>query len=159
MEPVTQPLDLPGAYGRPDQTLAWPDVRSMVERATHYWISTTRADGRPHVVPKDGIWLDDTLVFGGDTATVNHHNLSRDDRAVAHVGSGDDAVVVEGRASWLVPTDGQVRRLVAASSDKYGYAAPPEAYAAGVWALRPRRVFAWTRFPADATRFVFDDRQ
>ena len=44
MEPVTEPLDLPAAYGRPDRTLAWPDVRRMVERATHYWISTTRAD-------------------------------------------------------------------------------------------------------------------
>ncbi|MEV0388431.1 pyridoxamine 5'-phosphate oxidase family protein [Nonomuraea sp. NPDC050643] len=27
--------------------------------------ATVRADGRPHVVPVDGVWVDDRLYFGG----------------------------------------------------------------------------------------------
>ena len=57
--PVAEPLDLPAAYGTPQVTLAWGDVRARLVGATHYWLASVRADGRAHVVPLDGLWLDD----------------------------------------------------------------------------------------------------
>jgi hypothetical protein len=58
----------------------------------------------------------------------------------------------------LRPVDGAaVRkdRLVTASTDKYGYSPGRDAYAAGVWALQPRRVLAWNDLSKDASRFRF----
>jgi hypothetical protein len=48
-----------------------------------------------------------------------------------------------------------VDALLAASKRKYGYAPPADAYAGGVWRLRPAKVMAWTSLPVDATRFLF----
>ena len=41
-------------------TLAWPTVRQRLEQAARYWLVTTRPDARAHVVPVDGLWVDDT---------------------------------------------------------------------------------------------------
>jgi hypothetical protein len=54
-----------------------------------------------------------------------------------------------------VPSPELARRLIAASKAKYGYAAPAEAYTAGLWVLRPERARAWSAFPTDVTRFRF----
>lgn len=58
-EPIAELLELPKEYGRPEVALAWDDVRARLVAATQYWLATVRPDGRAHVVPLDGIWLDD----------------------------------------------------------------------------------------------------
>ena len=35
---------------------SWADVRAMLENAELFWISTVRADGRPHVTPLPAVW-------------------------------------------------------------------------------------------------------
>jgi nitroimidazol reductase NimA-like FMN-containing flavoprotein (pyridoxamine 5'-phosphate oxidase superfamily) len=117
-------------------------------------LATTRADGRPHVVPVDGLWLDDAWYYGGSPETVHSRTVQANPRVVVHIGDGATAVIVEGE---VVPTrqpPEMVRRLEAASRAKYGYAPPPGAYET-VRVLHPRRVLAWTAFPTDATRFRF----
>ncbi len=59
MEPRAEPLRLPTGYGTPSTTPDWAEVRSRLASAPQYWVITCRADGRPHVVPVDGPWLDD----------------------------------------------------------------------------------------------------
>ena len=34
----------------------WPEVESTLEGAELYWLTTVRADGRPHVTPLIGVW-------------------------------------------------------------------------------------------------------
>ncbi|WP_328475813.1 pyridoxamine 5'-phosphate oxidase family protein [Actinoplanes sp. NBC_00393] len=154
--PVAVPMTLPDDYGRPpDRLLAWADVSARLASAPRYWLATVRPDGRPHIVPTDGLWVDDALWFGGSTATVHHRNLLADGAAAAHVEDGARAVIVEGTAGLTTPTASQARELAALSKTKYGYAAPPEAYTAELWLLTPSRVLAWTEFPRDATRFTF----
>jgi nitroimidazol reductase NimA-like FMN-containing flavoprotein (pyridoxamine 5'-phosphate oxidase superfamily) len=63
----------------------------------HYWLATTRPDGRPHVVPLDGLWLDDAWFFGGSAETVKSRNLKANPRAVVHLDDSERAVIVEGR--------------------------------------------------------------
>ena len=63
-EPSASPLPLPPAYGKPTRPMAWSDADDLLTDSRVYWIASVRPDGRPHIVPSDGIWLDDALYFG-----------------------------------------------------------------------------------------------
>jgi nitroimidazol reductase NimA-like FMN-containing flavoprotein (pyridoxamine 5'-phosphate oxidase superfamily) len=155
-QPVAELLDLPPEYGVPEEPLAWAEVAERLTRAPHYWLATVRPDGRPHVVPLDGLWLEDAWYFGGSAATVKQRNLNANPRATLHLEDAASAVIVEGVCEEIAPDAELAARLAAASKAKYGFAPDPAAYmASGVWRLRPARVLSWRRFPRDATRFVF----
>ena len=155
-DPVAELLELPKEYGSPEVALAWDDVRARLVGATHYWLATTRPDGRPHVVPLDGVWLDDRWYFGGSAKTVKHRNLRANGRAVLHLEDAEQAVIVEGVCEQTFPAGELADRLSERSKSKYGYGPDPASYQkSGVWCLRPERVLSWHRFPRDATRFVF----
>jgi hypothetical protein len=155
MEPTAEPIRLPEGYGRTTTTLAWAAVRERLEQTPRYWLVTLRADGRPHAVPVDGLWLDDAWWYGGSPETLHQRNLRRDPRVVVHLEDTMAAVVLEGSMRLETPSPELADRMVAASRAKYGYAPPPGAYTAGAWALRPERARAWSAFPTDATRFRF----
>jgi nitroimidazol reductase NimA-like FMN-containing flavoprotein (pyridoxamine 5'-phosphate oxidase superfamily) len=155
MEPIAELIKLPDGYGAPVQALAWDDVRQRLERATHYWLATTRPDGRPHTVPIDAVWLEGACHFGGHAATVHQRNLRRNPLAALHLESATETVIAEGTAEWITPSAEGARRLAAVSREKYGYAPTPDTYTSGVWRLRPTVVLAWTALDRDATRFRF----
>jgi nitroimidazol reductase NimA-like FMN-containing flavoprotein (pyridoxamine 5'-phosphate oxidase superfamily) len=155
MEATAQLLVLPKEYGTPKVTLEWEAVRGRLESSERYWLATTRPDGRPHVIPIDGVWLDDRWYFGGAPQTVSMRNLRANQEIVVHLEDPMRAVILEGTAEWLEPSTEQATLLAELSNQKYGYDMHPEAYAKGVWALRPRRALAWTDFPKDCTRFLF----
>jgi hypothetical protein len=155
MEPIAERLDLPDGYGTANSTMAWEAVRERLEQAPRYWLVTTLRDGRAHVLPVDGLWLDDTWYYGGSPETLHQRNLERDPRVVVHLEDTVAAVILEGSMRRRTPTVDLAKRLAAASKAKYGYGPTPEMYAAGVWGLRPIRARAWTGFPGDATRFRF----
>jgi nitroimidazol reductase NimA-like FMN-containing flavoprotein (pyridoxamine 5'-phosphate oxidase superfamily) len=155
MQPTASHLHLPPGYGESSSLIAWDAVRQRLADAKHYWLATTRPDGRPHVVPVDGIWLDGAWYFGGHPNTVHQRNLRTNQQIAVHLDDATAVVVVEGRAEWITPSGKDAKRLAAASRAKYGFA-PPNGYRLGVWQLRPERVIAWQGFPADATRFTFD---
>ena len=59
-EPVT---DL-GAFSSDGVVAAeWDKALADLQGAEVYWLSTVRPDGRPHVTPLLGVWLDDALYF------------------------------------------------------------------------------------------------
>ena len=41
----------------------WQETRRLLEAAELFWISTVRADGRPHVTPLVAVWLDGAVHF------------------------------------------------------------------------------------------------
>lgn len=41
----------------------WAETRAVLESAELFWITTVRVDGRPHVTPLVGVWLDDAVHF------------------------------------------------------------------------------------------------
>jgi len=155
VEPARELLAIPKEYGVPSETLGWAQVRTRLEEAMRYWLATTRVDGRSHVVPIDGLWLDDALWFGGSPTTVWRSNLLADGRASLHLPDPDAAVIVEGGCEVVVPDASFVDELMQGSTQKYGYSVPASAYAGGVWRLLPRKVMAWSSMPSDATRFRF----
>jgi nitroimidazol reductase NimA-like FMN-containing flavoprotein (pyridoxamine 5'-phosphate oxidase superfamily) len=154
--PRSEQLAIPAEYGKPTELLDWGVVEPRLREARHYWLATVRADGRPHVVPLDGLWIDGRWYFGGSPGTVKHRNLLANPRVTLHLDGSESAVIVEGRCEIEQPTAQGAHDLVAASTAKYGYAPPVEAYLQGVWVLTPERALAWTDLTRDATRFLFE---
>src|SRR3954453_12516026 len=69
---------LPAGYGLPsdsDGLLAWEDVERELVTAQNYWLASVRPDGRPHVVPRWGVWLDGRFFYDGSPETVHTRNV------------------------------------------------------------------------------------
>src|SRR5919198_5237455 len=57
--PMTQPVtELDTRFSDRDAVATdWATTRRTLEEAELFWISTVRADGRPHVTPLVAVWL------------------------------------------------------------------------------------------------------
>ena len=52
----------------------WEQTRRALEDAELFWVTTVRADGRPHMTPLVAVWADDALHFctgAGEQKAVN----------------------------------------------------------------------------------------
>lgn len=151
---------MPAGYGihrDADGLLAWGDVARQLAAARNYWVASTRPDGRPHVAPVWGVWLDDTFYFSTDRAARKSRNLARDARVVVHLESGDEAAIVEGVARE-VADPGTAQRVGDAYEAKYGLRPTgPEPAVSVLYGVAPEVVLAWSEqsFPATATRWRF----
>ncbi|HVL81863.1 MAG TPA: pyridoxamine 5'-phosphate oxidase family protein, partial [Actinomycetota bacterium] len=117
VDPIGELMRLPEGYGAPTRTLEWAHIRRKLETAPVYWVASTRRDGRPHLVPRDGVWLDEALWYGGGESTVHNRNVRRDPRVVASVGQGMEAVIVEGETHPARADEETARRLAVLSGD------------------------------------------
>jgi hypothetical protein len=101
---------------------AWARGREILRDAELYWLSTVRADGRPHVTPLLGIWLDGALYFCTGAAERKAKNLADNPHCVLTTGSnaleGLD-VVLEGEAV-AVRDEGERRGVADTFEAKYG---------------------------------------
>jgi len=63
--PTHEPAaSLDGRFSSPGAEAApWDTARRTVSGAELYWLATVRADGRPHITPLLGIWMDERLHF------------------------------------------------------------------------------------------------
>jgi nitroimidazol reductase NimA-like FMN-containing flavoprotein (pyridoxamine 5'-phosphate oxidase superfamily) len=100
---------------------AWAEGRAGLETAEVYWLSTVRPDGRPHVTPIVGVWLDGALYFCTGPSEGKAKNLAQNSHCVITTGSnvldGLD-LVVEGEAA-RVTDDAQLRRVADRFASKY----------------------------------------
>lgn len=155
---------MPAGYGL-DQAEAfvdWNVVEDRLRESLHYWLATTRPNGRPHVVPRWGVWLDGGFWYDGSPETVHVRNLDENTHAVLHLESGSDVTIVEGRSLRPDPIRGELgERLAAEYARKYGPQYTPSAdawsdeIAGGMRRIDPVKVIAWSEFPKDLTRFTF----
>ena len=157
---------IPDGYGVPesdDDLLTWGVVERRLVDAPQYWMATTRADGRPHVVPRWGVWLDGGLFYDGAPTTVHAGNLRANGACTLHLEDGWKAVVVDGTAA---PADrpglelgGRIAAEMARKYEDRGYAPEPDAWegeaAGGLMRFTPVKALAWFDFPADVSRFRF----
>jgi hypothetical protein len=77
--------------------LPWWWATERLTSSHDYWLATTWPDGRPHVMPVWGVWLDDALWFSSSRGSRKIDNLRHDPRCVATTDDARDPVVVEGR--------------------------------------------------------------
>jgi general stress protein 26 len=96
-EPVSaQPLTADD--GSPTE---WAYARGRLEGAMFYWLATVRPDGRPHVMPLLGVWVDGTLHFVAGATTRKARNLRRDSHCVITADSQGLHLVLEGEAATV----------------------------------------------------------
>ncbi len=148
--------EMPESYGVPkgeEGLLPWGHVGERMAAARNYWLWTVKPNGSPHSVPVWGVWVEETFHFGGGRSTRKARNLAANPNVVAHPESGEDVVIIEGVAEEVTDPPLQ-ERIDDAYEAKYGIR-----HGTPVWALRPRVVHAWSRFPEDATRWVFRARE
>ena len=157
--------EFPDGYGLPETTdglLDWSRVEQRLRDAQHYWIASVRPDGRPHSVPRWGVWLDGAFWYDGAPTTRHTRNVEANPHVTLTLESGTQVVIVEGesRATRADP-EGLGTRLAQAFG-KYadaGYSPAPDAWSGadggGLRVITPRLVLAWFDFPTDCTRFTF----
>ena len=119
-EPVTQideRFSDPGAVAT-----RWDDTRQALEAADLFWISTVRADGRPHVTPLVAVWLGGAIHFCTGPTEQKAVNLRGNPHVVLTTGcNGWEAgldITVEGDAIQ-VTDDAVLQRLAAAWTPKW----------------------------------------
>ncbi len=165
-EPTADRPRMPDGYGLPETTEGlrpWADVDERLRGAETVWMATTRPDGRPHVVPRWGVWLDQRFYYDGAPTTRHTQNLLANPACALHLESGTDVVVLEGESRPATPPDPELaERLSAEFHRKYerqGYAPGPESWsgpdAGGLCVFVPRTGLTWSSFPTDATRYTF----
>ncbi|HMA36196.1 MAG TPA: pyridoxamine 5'-phosphate oxidase family protein [Chloroflexia bacterium] len=142
--------DLPplGTYTPAD--IPWATIEARLRAAFHYWLSTTRPDGRPHAVPIWGVWEQGAFYFYTEPQTQKARNLAAHPAAVVHLESADDVIIVEGPTSVVPEADEQWRQVEAALFDKYkdpdsgaGLRLSAAPRPPVVYRLQPRHVRAW----------------
>jgi hypothetical protein len=165
-QPSRDRPEIPDGYGVPttdEGVLEWSAVEDRLKQSTHYWMATTRPDGRPHVVPRWGVWLSGRFWYDGALNTVHVRNLTENSACVLHLEDGRQAVIVEGRSDAAPPPGLEFGADLAAEfSTKYGpLGYSPEAGAwegpdsGGLRVFTPLKAMAWFEFPTDVTRFRF----
>ncbi len=146
----------------------WDETRRVLEAAELFWITTVRADGRPHVTPLVAVWLDGAIHFCTGPAEQKAVNLGGNPNVILTTGcnrwdAGLD-VVVEGVAVRQADR-GMLERLAAAWATKWdgqwdfrvgdGCFRHPEGGAILVFSVAPAKILAFAKGTFGHTRHLF----
>jgi nitroimidazol reductase NimA-like FMN-containing flavoprotein (pyridoxamine 5'-phosphate oxidase superfamily) len=133
--------------------IPWSTVDARLRAERSIWLATARADGRPLVAPTWFWWDGDVdpprLYFITARPTLKARNLARQSWVEAHLGDGDEVVIVRGPAT-IARDRAETDRVDAAYRAKYvdpGSGAQASVYdnpEDDVYRLEPERVIAWS---------------
>ncbi len=163
----TQRLDR--RFSDPDaEPTPWAEVTDVLDRAELYWLSTVRADGRPHVTPLIGVWHDGAMHFTTGPREQKHRNLEHGPKVALTTGTNTWAagldVVVEG-AAVRVTDNAELQRIADAIEAKYGSVWHFDVgdgmfgdgeRAAAVFRIEAAKVMAFAKDPHGHTTFRID---
>lgn len=150
---------------------SWEETRKALERAELFWVSTVRADGRPHVTPVVAVWFEGAVWF----------STGEDEQKIVNMRANPQVVLTTGRNSWnqgldvvvegeavQVTDDAVLSRVAGAFTTKWdgrwqwtasgGRFRSSEGHGeASVFSVTPSKVFAHAKGdPFGATRHKFD---
>jgi pyridoxine/pyridoxamine 5'-phosphate oxidase len=145
--------DFDAAYGiseGEEGMLPWSWVEERLAASRNYWVVTTGDDGAPSSAPVWGVWAEGAVYFGTSARSEKGRNLARDPRAVVHLESGDEVVILRGEVEIVEVGES----ILDAYEGKYDHRPPGKS----LFRLRPLRALAWREadYPSSATRFDFD---
>ena len=148
----------------------WEETRGVLAAAELFWITTVRADGRPHLTPLVAVWHEDALYFCTGATEQKAVNLRGNPHVILMTGchdweSGLD-VVVEGDAVQ-VTDDAVLEQLAQAWTAKWdgrwqfqardGAFRDPGSGAALVFSVTPTKVLAFAKGNFSHTRHKFSE--
>jgi general stress protein 26 len=146
---------------------AWHDAVRALETAEMFWITTVRAEGRPHVSPLVAVWLDGAIHFSTGAGEQKAHNLRANPHVILTTGCNHwdrgldvvvegDAVQVDDEATltrladaWRTKWDGRWHYEVRAGAFHH------EGGAALVFRVAPTKVLAFGKGTFTHTRHRF----
>ena len=100
----------------------WDETRRVLEEAELFWVTTVRADGRPHLTPLVAVWLDDAIYFATGVGEQKAVNLRTNQNVILTTGCSEWErgldVVVEGEAV-RVTEESVLERLAEAWATKW----------------------------------------
>jgi general stress protein 26 len=157
-------------YSAPNATATgWDETRRVLETAELSWITTVRADGRPHVTPLVAVWADGALHFCTGAGEQKAINLRDNPHVVLTTGCHDwDQgldVMVEGEAvrvtdhdtlkglaaAWTTKWDGQWQYQVGDGAFRHPDGEEPVL----VFSVAPTQVPAFAKGTFGQTKHVF----
>lgn len=158
---VSRPSFPQGYVENPTSRLTWDYVVERLSESKNYWLCSVRPDGRPHAVPRWGVFLDGSLYYDGSPETRHAINISTNPHVSVHLESGDQALIAEGTCAPAGrPAAELAARLAAAycaKYEKFGYAPQMDQWNdGGLYVFKPVKVLAWTAFMEDPTKFVLE---
>jgi uncharacterized pyridoxamine 5'-phosphate oxidase family protein len=141
-----------GISGDTNGTIGWEVSSGKMAAARNYWVATADLHGNPHSSPIWGVWMDDRLYFGMDTTSRKARNVAANSRAVIHLESGDDVVLLH--CDVATEDDPAVKERVF-HTYREKYSMPDNFSFEPVMCAIPYRGFAWLEadFPGTATRY------
>jgi general stress protein 26 len=78
-------------YSDPKATaITWTDTERSIQSAELFWLSTVRADGRPHVTPLVAAWAHGQL----------HFTTGSDEQKSANLRANSNVILTTGRNEW-----------------------------------------------------------
>lgn len=152
-DPVRRRPGFDPNYGISDTEEGMLDWRWAEERLTasrNYWVVTSSEDGAPSAAPVWGVWASGAVYFGTNPRSRKGRNLAQDARAVVHLESGDEVVILHGE----VEVSEVDESILDAYEVKYDHRPPTKS----LFRLLPTLALAWLEadYPRTATRFDFD---
>jgi len=168
---MTQPVtELDARFSDPAAVAAdWDETRRILEDAELFWITTVRADGRPHATPLVGVWLDDAIHFATGFDEQKAVNLRTNQNVILMTGCNEWErgvdVVIEGEAVQVID-ENVLRRLAEAWETKWDGRWHYEVHEGGfrheasgapilVFSVKPTKVFAFAKGTFGQTRHRF----
>jgi nitroimidazol reductase NimA-like FMN-containing flavoprotein (pyridoxamine 5'-phosphate oxidase superfamily) len=159
-------------FSEASEPVSWQQVSDALAAAELYWVTTVRRDGRPHITPLVGIWIDDAFVFCTGPDEQKAHNLDHSSSVAITTGANtwNDGldVVVEGDAERVKGRDA-LTKLAEAVRKKYdgdwdftpvddGFGHTDDSgdsHIAFVYRVPPAKVLAFAKSPHGQTTFRF----
>ena len=150
---------------------SWQQVDEVLTNAELYWLTTVRRDGRPHITPLVGVWVDNAFVFctGPEEQKARNLNHSTALAVTTGVNTWKDGldVVVEGDAERVTSRD-RLTILADVIREKYhgdwvftpaddGFGHTDDAgdsHIAHVYRVVPVKVLAFAKSPHGQTTFT-----
>jgi general stress protein 26 len=168
MDPTNVTPSIDRRFSQPDaEPTSWADTAAALERAELYWLTTVRADGRPHVTPLVGVAHDGDMHFCTGLDEQKARNLEHNAHVALTTGTNTWSrgldVVVEGTAIRVTDA-AMLQRLADAYLAKYGEDWRFEVAGgvfrhgggdAGVFRIEPAKVLAFAKEPHAQTAFRF----
>jgi len=139
--------------------LPWEWAAERLSISHNYLVATTRPDGRPHMMPVWGLWLDDAFYFSTGRQSRKAQNLDANPHCVVSTERAEEAVIVEGVAREITDR-AQLRPFFESYKAKYDWDLEQMGFAnEPVYIVRPRVVFGIRErdFTSSATRWTFDN--
>lgn len=163
---ITRPTFPKGYVDHPASSLTWEWVATQLSESLHYWLCTVRPPssdaqgGRPHVVPRWGVFLDNKFYYDGSPETRHALNLENNPYVALHLESGSKAIILEGTSQAAGKPSKELAKRLSKAYQKYkelGYAPEPNQWdEGGLFVFTPRQCIAWSNFMEDPTKFIFE---